>query len=38
VLGDTKAEPNETVLLALSGATNATVGSASATGTIRNDD
>jgi hypothetical protein len=38
VAGDTVAEPNETFALALSGATNATIGTSTGTGTIQNDD
>ena len=38
VTGDTTVEPDETVRLALSGATNATLGAATGVGTIVNDD
>lgn len=38
VLGDALFEPDETLLLTLSGAANATIGVAQATGTIANDD
>ena len=38
VNGDTAVEPNETFLVNLSGATNAVIGDAQATGTITNDD
>ncbi|NCT70124.1 MAG: hypothetical protein GXC75_04215 [Xanthomonadaceae bacterium] len=38
VIGDTAIEPDETFTLGLGGATNATVGTAAATGTIVNDD
>ena len=38
VSGDTTVEPNETFLVNLSGATNAVIGDAQATGTINNDD
>ena len=38
VNGDTADEPNETVLVELSGATNATIGTATGTGTITDDD
>lgn len=36
--GDTTVEPNETFTVTISNATNATVGTATATGTIQNDD
>jgi len=38
VIGDTAAEPNETFVVNLSNATNATIGDAQGTGTIANDD
>ena len=38
VTGDTTCEPDETFTVNLSGATNATIGTASGTGTITNDD
>jgi len=38
ILGDTMYEPNETFVLNLSGATNATIGTSQGTGTITNDD
>lgn len=38
ILGDTTVEPNETYTLTLSGATNATISTATSTGTIVNDD
>ena len=38
ICGDTDAEPDETFTLNLSGATNATISDAAATGTIQNDD
>ena len=38
VTGDTDEEPNETVVATLSGATNATISTATGTGTIVNDD
>lgn len=38
VIGDTALEPDETFTVALSGPTNAVLGVASATGTIKNDD
>ena len=38
VKGDTAVEPNETFSVALTGATNAALGTATATGTIQNDD
>ena len=38
IIGDTMAEPDETFTVTLSGAVNATIGRATGTGTIRNDD
>ena len=38
VTGDTTDEPNETVVVTLSGATNASIGTATGTGTITDDD